>query len=57
MAPSVRARGAPSAHGGRWQFRQFVLLSLSIVLFTAAFIGAELGPNPDYRAPSLRQSQ
>lgn len=46
------ASGRPVASARRWQQRQFVLLSLSIVLFTAAFLNAEVVPNPDYRAPS-----
>ena len=50
------ASGAPAGKAARWQVRQFVLLSLSIALFTAAFIQADVGPNPDYRAPTRGQA-
>ena len=45
------ASGEDSRHSRRWQLRHFVLISLTIALFTAAFINAEVKPNPDYRAP------
>ena len=35
-----------------WHLRHFVLISLTIVLFTAAFIRAEVTANPDYRRPA-----
>jgi len=47
------ASGMPVARARGWQLRQFIFLSLSIVLFTAAFIGAEVTPNPDHR-PATR---
>ncbi|QID16623.1 hypothetical protein G3580_02655 [Nitrogeniibacter mangrovi] len=43
------ASGMPVARARQWQWRQFVLVSLTIILFTAAFIGAEVVPNPDHR--------
>jgi len=49
------ASGVPVARAQRWQVQQFVLISVSIVLFTAAFIGAEVVPNPDHRPPTHRQ--
>ncbi len=48
------ASGQAVANARRWQARQFVFISLSIVLFTAAFISAEVTPNPDYRPPANR---
>lgn len=48
------ASGQPVARARRWQVQQFVFISISIVLFTAAFIGAEVLPNPDYRPPVSR---
>jgi hypothetical protein len=45
------ASGTPAGRARRWHMRQFVLISLCIMLFTAAFIGAEVAPNPDYRPP------
>ena len=50
------ASGQPVAGARRWQRQQFVLISLSIVLFTAAFIRAEVAPNPDYRPPTGRSA-
>ncbi|HQU89570.1 MAG TPA: hypothetical protein PK620_12375 [Denitromonas sp.] len=52
MAMGTRA-GADRA----WQIRHFVILSLCIVLFTAAFIKSEVVLNPDYRAPSHSTAQ
>jgi hypothetical protein len=46
------ASGMPVARARRWQLRQFIFLSLSIVLLTGAFIGAEVTPNPDHQAPT-----
>lgn len=46
------ASGRDAEQNRRWQLRHFVLISLTIALFTAAFIHAEVTPNPDYRAPS-----
>ena len=46
------ARGVRAGADRAWQLRHFVLISLSIVLFTAAFLSAEVGLNPDYRAPA-----
>ncbi|WP_323001357.1 hypothetical protein [Denitromonas sp.] len=46
------AQGTRAGADRRWQIRHFVLISLCIGLFTAAFIKAEISLNPDYRAPS-----
>ena len=45
------AEGTRPGADRRWQVRHFVLISTSIVLFMAAFLGADLVPNPDYRPP------
>lgn len=50
------ASGMPVARARRWQLRQFIFISLSIVLFTGAFIGAEVTPNPDHRPSSSAAS-
>ncbi len=50
------ASGLPVARAKRWQTQQFVFVSTSIVLFTAAFISADVRPNPDYRPPTHSQN-
>ncbi|MBT0961830.1 hypothetical protein [Denitromonas iodatirespirans] len=51
------ARGMPAGADRAWHIRHFVLIALSIALFTAAFINAEVGLNPDYRAPARSAAQ
>ena len=46
------ASGQRTTHSRRWQVRHFVLISLTVALLTAAFIHADVTPNPDYRPPS-----
>jgi len=56
MAAKQAGKGTGRAATPRWQLAYFLLLVTALALLSGAFMVGEIGPNPDWRAPSRAAS-